>query len=145
MVYRVVHDGKLFAIVVSKEFKETGIHFFTPGDFSQQLAYMCHPVGEIIQPHVHNLVSREVHYTQEVLFIKKGKLRVDFYDENKNYFESRILETGDTILLASGGHGFEVLEDIEMIEVKQGPYAGEDDKTRFEGITVNEIILADDK
>ena len=70
-------------------------------------------------------------YTQEVLFIKKGKLKVDFYNEHQNYLESRILEAGDVILLASGGHGFEVLEEIEMIEVKQGPFTGENDKTRF--------------
>jgi len=92
---------------------------------------MHHPAGKIIEPHVHNPVPREVHYTQEVLFIKRGKIRVDFYDAQQNYLESRTLESGDVILLATGGHGFEVLEEIEMIEVKQGPYAGEVDKTRF--------------
>jgi hypothetical protein len=66
------------------------------------------------------------------LFLRKGKLRVDFFDECQNYLESRILESGDVILLATGGHGFEVLEEVEMFEVKQGPYAGESDKTRFE-------------
>jgi mannose-6-phosphate isomerase-like protein (cupin superfamily) len=76
-----------------------------------------------------------VYYTQEVLFIKRGKLRVDFYDKNQIYLESYVLETGDAILLASGGHGFEVLEEVEVIEVKQGPYCGENDKTRFTGIT----------
>ena len=96
---------------------------------------MRHPVGKVIPPHVHNPVAREVHYTQEVLFLKKGRLRVDFYDSDQCYLESRILAAGDVILLATGGHGFEVLEEIEMIEVKQGPYAGEADKTRFVGIT----------
>jgi hypothetical protein len=66
-----------------------------------------------------------------VLFLEKGRLRVDFYDPEQRYRESRILEAGDVILLATGGHGFEVLEEIEMIEVKQGPYAGNGDKTRF--------------
>jgi hypothetical protein len=64
-------------------------------------------------------------YTQEVLFIKRGKLRVDFYSDRQEYLDSRILESGDVILLITGGHGFEVLEEIEMIEVKQGPYVGE--------------------
>ena len=73
------------------------------------------------------------------MFIKKGKLRVDFYDEDQTYLESRILKTGDVILLSTGGHGFEVLEEIEMIEVKQGPYAGDGDKTRFTGINKEEI------
>ncbi len=132
---KVVHGGKVLAIIISGRFSVPGIHFFTPDDFSQQLAYMNHPPGKIIEPHFHNRVPREVMYTQEVLFLKRGRLKVDFYDCDQNYIESRILEAGDVILLASGGHGFETLEEIEMIEVKQGPYAGEMDKTRFKGKT----------
>jgi mannose-6-phosphate isomerase-like protein (cupin superfamily) len=134
MLEEIRHQETLLAIIVSHRFQKEGIHFFTPDDLSQQLAYMRHPVGKIIDPHVHNPVLREVHFTQEVLFIRKGKLRVDFYDEQQHYLESRILEGGDTILLATGGHGFEVLENLEMIEVKQGPYAGDQDKTRFEAV-----------
>ena len=131
MLETIVNGEQLLAVIISNGFSKPGIHFFTPAGLSQQLAYMCHPVGKEIAPHVHNPVPREVQFTQEVLFIKRGKLRVDFYDDACHYLESRILETGDTILLATGGHGFEVLEEIEMIEVKQGPYAGEQDKTRF--------------
>ena len=130
----ITKGNQLLAIIIPHTFSEPGIHFFTPGELSQQLAYMRHPVGKEIPPHVHNPVPREVHFTQEVLFIRSGKLRVDFYDDDRNYLESRILTGGDTILLATGGHGFEVLEEVEMIEVKQGPYAGEQDKTRFEAV-----------
>ena len=122
---------QILAIVISHEFNEKGIHFFTPDEFSQQLAYMNHGKGKIIEPHYHNPVERNVVYTQEVLIIKKGKLKVDFYDNQQVFVSSRTIQSGDIILLASGGHGFEVLEDIEMIEVKQGPYTGEADKTRF--------------
>lgn len=141
MIQSITHNGQLLALVISRHFHEPGIHFFTPDDFSQQMAYMRHPAGKIIEAHVHNPVLREVHYTKEVLFIKKGRLRVDFYDEKQHYLESRILEAGDVILLATGGHGFEVLEEIEMIEVKQGPYAGEADKTRFPGITADQARI----
>jgi len=130
-IEEVKYEGELFALIVRSSFKKPGISFFTSGEWSQQLAYMNHPAGKIIEPHVHNPVKREVHYTQEVLFLKKGKLRVDFYLENQEYIESKVLEEGDVILLMTGGHGFEVLEEIEMIEVKQGPYAGDFDKTRF--------------
>lgn len=130
----VKHGDTLLAIILPANFREPGIHFFTPNEFSQQLACMRHPLGKIILPHVHNEVPREVRYTLEVLFIKRGKVRVDFYTENEQYLESQILFTGDVILLAGGGHGFEMLEDTEMVEVKQGPYAGEEDKRRFEGI-----------
>jgi hypothetical protein len=102
---------------------------------------MRHPAGKIIDPHIHNPVSRNVQYTQEVLFIKRGRLRVDFYDNDQRYIESRILQGGDVILLATGGHGFEVLEEIEMIEVKQGPYQGDNDKTRFDGVSAEQVTI----
>ena len=111
------------------------MHFLTPSDFSQQLGYLQHRAGHVIRAHVHNFVSRAVHFTQEVLFLRRGRLRVDFYTGEGVYNESRELGPGDVILLVGGGHGFEVLEDVEMIEVKQGPYAGDADKVRFPGIT----------
>ena len=104
------------------------------------MVYMHHYEGKRIDPHVHNFVFRNVVYTQEVLLIKKGKIRVDFYDDYKEYLSSTVLSVGDTILLASGGHGFKVLEEVEMIEVKQGSYSGELDKTRFKAISDDEVI-----
>lgn len=140
MIDKIYYKEILFAIIIRNSFSEPGIHFFTPDDFSQQLGYMKHPSGKIIQPHIHNSVAREVHFTKEVLFIRRGKLRVDFYSNKQKYLESRILTSGDVILLSEGGHGFEVLEELEMIEVKQGPYAGDSDKVRFES-KINEIII----
>ena len=139
MIEKIVHNSQLLALIVFHKFSEEGIHFFTEDDLSQQLAFMKHPKGKTIQPHVHNPVKREVHYTQEVLFIKKGKLQVDFYSDKQEYLESRILVAGDVILLIQGGHGFKVLEDLEMFEVKQGPYAGDSDKTRFESSLPNDL------
>ena len=131
MVENITHNGEIIAIIIPAEFKKQGIEFFTPNNFSQQLAYMNHPSGYVIEPHVHNKVERAIFFTQEVLFIKRGKVKVDFYSEKKEYLESRIVKTGDVILLASGGHGFTMLEPTEMLEVKQGPYSGDMDKTRF--------------
>ena len=136
MIQQITYHNQLLALIVSNHFNKPGIHFFTPNELSQQLAYMQHPVGK-----VHNPVLREVQYTQEVLFIKKGKLRVDFYNEQQEYLESHILEAGDVVLLVTGGHGFEVLEEIEMIEVKQGPYVGDQDKTRFMGISSDQAKI----
>jgi mannose-6-phosphate isomerase-like protein (cupin superfamily) len=131
MIHHITHDYRELALIIRYSFRREGIEFFTPNAYSQQLGYMNHPVGYVIKPHVHNLVTRAVHYTNEVLFIKSGRVRVDFYSDAQEYLESTILEAGDVILLASGGHGFEMLEPTEIIEVKQGPYAGERDKTRF--------------
>ena len=141
MIETLKSGDQLLAVIVSARFREPGIHFFTPNDLSQQLAYMRHPAGKVIDPHVHNPVRRSVHFTQEVLFIKRGKLRVDFYDDDQHYLESRVLEEGDVILLATGGHGFEVIEEVEMIEVKQGPYAGDQDKTRFTGVPADRVVI----
>lgn len=135
-----VLDRKL-ALILRRSFSANGIEFFTPDYFSQQLGYMNHPKGYIIEPHVHNPVAREVHFTKEVLFIRSGKVRVDFYDDDQSYLESRVLHQGDVILLAFGGHGFEMLEPTEIIEVKQGPYAGESDKTRFHPVSFSQISL----
>ena len=62
---------------------------------------------------------------------------IDFYNDRQEYLESHIIGANDVIILATGGHGFEVIEDIEMFEIKQGPYAGDNDKTKFTGINKN--------
>ena len=138
MIEQITHNNQILAIIIKNNYTNSGITFFTPDDFSQQLAYMNHPQGKIIQPHVHNIVKREVLYTKEVLFIKKGKIKTDFYTDEQEYICSRVLKSGDVLLLAAGGHGFEILEDTEMFEVKQGPYAGEVDKTCFERISIKD-------
>lgn len=138
-IKKIKKKDKLIAIIICNNYECEGVDFITPNEYSQQVAYMHHPAGKVIDAHVHNLVHRNVVMTQEVLFIKKGKLRVDFYDDYEDYLESVVLESGDVILLVSGGHGFTVLEEVEMIEVKQGPYSGDADKKRFVGISENEV------
>ena len=131
-IEQIIDKGQIIALIIPGDFTiEQGIHFFTPDEFSQQLGYIHHPCGKVIQPHQHLINPRHVNYTQEVLLIKKGRLRVDFYDNQHIHIESHILNAGDLILLASGGHDFEILEEVEMIEIKQGPYAGDEDKERF--------------
>jgi hypothetical protein len=141
-IERVTFEEVVLAIILRNSPAEPGINFFTPAHYSQQLACMRHPAGHVIQPHVHNPVPRAVHYTQEALFLRRGRLRVDFYTNDRTYIESRELGQGDVILLISGGHGFEVIEEIDMVEVKQGPYAGEIDKTQFTGIAASAVRIA---
>jgi len=141
MIETITCRDQVLAILVRANYRGRGIQFFTPDNFSQQLAYMNRASGYVIPPHVHNPQRREVHLTNEVLFIKSGRVRVDLYDSDRVYIESRVLEMGDVILLVSGGHGFEMLEDAEMIEVKQGPYTGDSDKTRFNPVSSAEIVV----
>ena len=128
------HNGNTIAIVIYSKFKKDGVNFLRRDDFSQQVAFISHKSGKIIQAHSHRKVKREVQQTQETLFIKKGNIKVNLYDGEGSYLDSRILKKGDIILLVSGGHGFEVLKNTEMIEVKQGPYSGSEDKIIIKGI-----------
>ena len=139
--YIYTRSKTLLGIIIHSSYKSEGIKFFTSDDSSQQLGYMNRSKDYVIQPHRHNLVPREVKLTQEVLIIKSGKIRVDFYDDEQIYSESRVIEKGDVILLANGGHGFKMLEDSEIIEVKQGPYCGEIDKVRFIQVEEHKVIL----
>ncbi len=141
MIEHICQREEVLAIILRANYHAEGIQFFTPNEFSQQLGYMNRPQGYVIPPHVHNPVAREVQFTKEVLIIKSGKVRVDFYNDDQNYLESRILNQGDIVLLAFGGHGFEMLEASEIVEVKQGPYAGEADKTRFSPISSEQIRI----
>lgn len=141
MIDRVYNHNQLLSVIIRREYEKDGIEFFTPNTFSQQIGYMKRPVDYVIPPHTHNPVKRDFRFTQEVLFIKSGKVRVDFYDDYQSYLESRILYPGDVVLLAYGGHGFQMLEESEIIEVKQGPYAGEADKVRFQPVSTERVVI----
>ncbi len=131
-VETVEHDGKRYAIIIRNTSSENGVRFFTPDDSTLQVGAFHLPKNHEIVPHIHNACERTVHYTSEVLVVQSGALLVDFYDEERSYLLSRTLGAGDTVVLLEGGHGFTVLEELRMLEIKQGPYAGVNDKTRFE-------------
>ena len=142
MIEKVEKNKKIYAIIIRADCSMEGIEFFTPNEFSQQLAYMKRPKGYNISPHLHLNTNKNIQNTQEVLLIRSGKVRVDFYEPDKKYFLSKILTKGDVILLAFGGHGFEILEKSEIIEVKQGPYEEAKDKERFESTLKNKINIS---
>jgi hypothetical protein len=139
MIERITFNKVEYAIIIRSSFKRIGCEFFTSDDSSQQIGYMNWPKGHIIKPHIHKPVSRKILDTQEVLYIKNGLVRIDFYTEEKKYFKSTLLEAGDVILLAFGGHGFEILKPTEMIEVKQGPYVEGLDKVHFDSTPNNSL------
>ncbi|HXZ67848.1 MAG TPA: hypothetical protein VEH07_04595 [Alphaproteobacteria bacterium] len=141
MIEEISVQGRLLAVILRASYSEPGIHFFTLEDSALQLGHMRWPAGKLIEPHLHNEVERTILQTQEVLFVRRGSARVDFYDDHRSYLQSRILYPGDVILLSSGGHGFEALEELEMIEVKQGPYVGGRDKTRFVGEKPAQLVF----
>ena len=124
MVEQITDDhGIIVCHIIRAAYSPSATEFYTPKNYSQQLGIIKYAAGGVIRPHFHNKVSREVVYTQEVLVIRKGKVKVNLYNNHSyTYCASVVLYKGDVMLLASGGHGFEMLEDSEMLEVKQGPY-----------------------
>ena len=140
-IERILVRGRELAIIVRAEYVADGIEFFTDDAAPQQLGYMNRPAGYVIDPHLHLTAVREVSVTQEVLFVRKGKIRIDFFDDDQSYLESRELVSGDAVLLAHGGHGISIIEPTEMLEVKQGPYMNLGDKARFKSDPSIEITV----
>lgn len=132
-----VDDAMLLAIVVRRSFhlerdsNNRGVHFITGADEALQVGAITHPAGHVVAPHIHLTAPRWTRRTQEVLIVRRGRIRANFYTDRGRQVCSRIIEAGDLIILVSGGHGFEMLEEAEMFEVKNGPYLGEADKRRF--------------
>ena len=135
MIEKIVHNKKMLALIVRGSYrKKRGITFFTPNESTQQFGYIKHKKKHIIKPHLHKKRQTKIYYTTEVILILKGILRVDFYNQFKKYLFSKILKSKDIIMLVSGGHGFKILKDVEMLEIKQGPYNLIKDKIKFENI-----------
>ena len=142
MIEKVFHKKKLFALIVRKKFrKKNGINFFTDDNATQQFGYMKHKKNHLIKPHIHNKRKTKILTTSEVIILLKGILRVDFYDNLKKYIFSKKVYANDLIMLVNGGHGFKILKDIEMIEVKQGPYSLIKDKKKFNKIDEKKIKI----
>ncbi len=123
------HDGVVLAKIVYRQNLEEGAHFYTPDENLLQIGKLIHPKGKFIRPHKHSPVHIESDLPlQEVLYIESGKVKVTFYSTEDKWVCSRIVETGDTLLLINGGHSFEMLDKTSMLEVKQGPYVPENRK-----------------
>ena len=142
MIEKILYKNKLFALIVKGNYrKKRGINFFTPNNATQQFGYIKHKKGYVIEPHQHNQRLTKILSTTEVILLLKGILRVDFYDTNKKYLFSKVIKAKDIIMLVNGGHGFKVLKNVEMIEVKQGPYSLAGDKTKFNKVDEKKIKI----
>lgn len=125
-------DDRVLAYIVSGNWLPIQTEFVTPDHLNQQIGMIVYGGGKTIQPHVHLPVMREVHGASEVVIVRKGHCVIDFYSAEKEYLLSRNLRVGDIALLIDGGHGFRMIEDTVLLEVKQGPYIGLKEKERFE-------------
>jgi hypothetical protein len=124
VIEKITKNDCVFATIIRSDFKTEGIVFFTPHESTQQMAYMNRPKGHLIDAHKHGYEERFITQSSEVLIVKTGKVKVFIYDEHDEFYAETIIQKGDVILLSGCGHGFEMLEDSEMVEIKQGPYSG---------------------
>ena len=140
MIEKILYKKRLFALIVRRQFrKKSGINFFTSKEATQQFGFMKHKKNHIIKPHKHNKRLTRILRTTEVILLLKGTLRVDFYNDKNKYLFSKKINERDIIMLIHGGHGFKVLKNAEMIEVKQGPYSLASDKIKFETVDEKKI------
>ncbi len=140
MIEKILHKKRLFALIVRRQFrKKSGINFFTSKEATQQFGFMKHKKNHIIKPHKHNKRLTRILRTTEVILLLKGTLRVDFYNDKCRYLFSKKINERDIIMLIHGGHGFKVLKNVEMIEVKQGPYSLASDKIKFKTVDEKKI------
>ncbi len=142
MIEKIFNKKKLYALIVRSSYKKKkGVNFFTDDNATQQFGYMHHKKGYNILPHRHNKRYSKIFWTTEVIIILEGILRVDFYNDKEKYLHSKKLYKNDLIMLSAGGHGFKVLKDVKMIEVKQGPYSLKMDKIKFNQVDEKQIKI----
>jgi len=130
-VERIVAKDLVLAYIIRRELEPEQTTFITPTTLSFQAGFIVYPANSEIARHVHKPIHRELNGTSEVLLVKKGRCEVDFFTQDKELVATRELRTGDVLLLVAGGHGFRIIEDTILLEVKQGPYTGLDEKERF--------------
>lgn len=105
--------------------------FLTPDNLNFQVGFVVYPAGGEVKRHVHKKLERNITGTAELIMIKAGSCEIDIYNDDRELVATRSLASGDIVLTVNGGHGFRMQEDTTLVEVKQGPYSGVDEKDRF--------------
>jgi len=131
LVERIMWGDVPLAYIIRGDLMPSRTTFLTPPQFKQQVGFVVYPAGGEIQRHVHRPLSRHLIGTSEVLIVRRGRCEIDIYNDDRQLVATRELREGDVMLMVGGGHGFHMLEDTVFLEVKQGPYTGQDEKERF--------------
>lgn len=130
-IEEITYQGKILTIIIRSSFLPERTSFLTPPEFKQQVGYVVYPKGGVIRRHIHRQLERNLVGTSEVILVKKGKCLLDIFNDDRELVATRELGTGDLMLLVDGGHGFRIQEDTVLVEVKQGPYTGVEEKELF--------------
>ena len=132
MMEEIVQGKNTLAYIIRGNVMPEKTQFPTPSDLELQVGFVVYPAGGMVRPHRHAPVTRTIKRTCEVILVKKGRCDVDLYADDRQLVTTRELVTGDLIVLVSGGHGFRMKEDTVLLEIKQGPYFGLNEKETLE-------------
>jgi quercetin dioxygenase-like cupin family protein len=130
-IEHICSNGVPLCYIVRATLQPEKTMFLTPSEFNLQVGYIVYPEGAEIPRHLHAHVERQLETTAEVLVVRKGVCEIDIYDDQQELVATRELHVGDVMIMVAGGHGFRMTEDTVLLEVKQGPYVGADQKELF--------------
>jgi len=131
LVERIYWGETCLAYIVRAGFLPDETIFLTPPEYKQQVGFVVYPVGGEVKQHTHRSLERHITGTSEVIIVKKGRCLLSVYNDDHKLVTTRELHPGDLMLMVGGGHGFSMLENTTLLEIKQGPYTGADEKVRF--------------
>lgn len=120
----VIYKKKHYAEIIRSTLKVKTTHFFSPAKSSFQFGLLAHKKGFEEPAHYHRPFKRTIKDLQQMFVVQKGKVRVDLFSDTKKLIKKVILKKGDAIVLIHGIHSIKVLEDMQCISVKQGPFLG---------------------
>jgi hypothetical protein len=123
-VETVEHGGVRYAEIVWADTSVRTTTFFSPPESSFQFGLLAHEAGFVEPPHYHKPFTREIQDLQQMFVVQRGVVAVDLYSDGGERIREIILRAGDAIVLIHGVHAIRVLEDMQCISVKQGPFLG---------------------
>lgn len=123
--------GRPLSYIVRQQNAPESTTFVTPDDAIQQVGFVVHGAGGEVKRHYHVPIERTIDFTPEVLVVRSGRCEMDVFDDDQNLVATHELAEGDVMVMVGGGHGFRFIEDTVLLEVKQGPYFGTDEKKYF--------------
>ena len=130
-IREIIHEGKILAVVFSKDLPAEGVRFLTPTHYPLQVGLIEHKNGKNVALHIHKDMRYKVNTTQEFLYVVKGQVEITIATKKWEVLEKFPLSAGDFILFVSGAHGVDIKKGARLIEVKQGPYPGDDYAKRY--------------
>jgi hypothetical protein len=116
--------GVRYAEVIWADTSVSTTTFFSPEESSFQFGLLAHEAGFVEEPHFHQPFNREIADLQQMFVVQRGVVAVDLYGDDGSHLRELVLNVGDAVVLIHGVHAIRVLEDMQCISVKQGPFLG---------------------